>query len=64
MDDLIPKKVLLDAEDIAKIFEYDKKTIYSKCSRKSKHPLPFKAVRVGRKLRFKRADVIKYIEGL
>ncbi len=60
---LIQRK-LLNAEDIAEILGLTVQTVYNKCAKNAKHPLPVKPLRVGRKLRFRLTDVEKYIESL
>ena len=58
------KNKLLTAEKLANYLQLAKQTIYNKCSKNAKHPLPIKPIRIGKKLRFRLSDVEKYIESL
>jgi excisionase family DNA binding protein len=58
------KNRLLTAKELANYLHYAEQTIYNKCSKNAKHPLPIKPIRIGRKLRFRLSDVEKYIESL
>ena len=64
MEDFIIKNRLLTAKELADYLQISKQTIYNKCSKNAKHPLPIKPIRVGRKLRFRLSDVEKYIKSL
>jgi excisionase family DNA binding protein len=58
------KNRLLTAKELAKYLHLAEQTIYNKCCKNAKHPLPIKPVRIGRGLRFRLSDVEKYIESL
>ena len=58
------KNRLLNAEELANYLQLAKQTIYNKCSKNAKHPLPIKPIRIGRRLLFRLSDVEKYIESL
>ncbi len=64
MEKFVIKNRLLTAEELANYFGLAVQTVYNKCSKNAKHPLPIKPLRVGRKLRFRLSDVEKYIESL
>jgi excisionase family DNA binding protein len=58
------KNRLLTAKELANYLHLAVQTIYNKCSKNAKHPLPIKPIRIGRKLRFRLSDVENYIESL
>jgi excisionase family DNA binding protein len=64
MKDYKIKNRLLTAQELANYLQLAEQTIYNKCSKNAKHPLPIKPIRIGRKLRFKLSDVERYIESL
>jgi len=64
MDDFTIKNRLLTAEELANYLKISKQTVYNKCSKNARHPLPIKPIRVGRKLRFRLSDLERYIESL
>jgi len=58
------KNRLWTVEDLAEYLQVAKQTIYNKCAKGAKHPLPIKPIRVGRKLRFRESDIKIYIDSL
>lgn len=58
------KNRLLTVKELANYLQLAEQTIYNKCGKNAKHPLPIKSIRIGRKLRFRLSDVDKYIESL
>jgi len=64
MDDFTVKNRLLTAKELADYLQISKQTVYNKCAKGAKHPLPIKPIRVGRKLRFRLSDLEKYIKSL
>jgi predicted DNA-binding transcriptional regulator AlpA len=57
-------KRLLTVNEVAEILRIAPRTIYNRCGRKTKNPLPFKVRRVGRSVRFLARDIFKYMEEL
>ena len=55
---------LLTVKELAEYLQVAEQTIYNKCSKDAKHPLPIKALRIGRNLRFRWSDVEAYLESL
>lgn len=64
MDDFTVKNRLLTAQELAEYLQISIQTVYNKCSKNAKHPLPIKPIRVGRKLRFRLSDLEEYIKSL
>jgi len=58
------EKRLLTVPQVAEILQVSERTLYNRTGRKAKDPLPFKAVRLGRSVRFRASDVYTYIESL
>lgn len=58
----IMEKQLLTVRETAEILNISDGTIYNRMSRDSKNPWPIKPVRIGRSVRFRKADVDKMMK--
>ena len=57
-------KLLLSVDEVGHLLGIAPKTIYNGIGRKAKSQFPVKHFKVGRLVKFKRADVEAYVEGL
>ena len=58
------EKRLFSAEEAAKYLGLSVKTLYNRTSRKSKNKLPIKVKRIGKLLKFERAELDRFIDAL
>lgn len=58
------EKRLVDIEEAARLLCLSPDTLRTRVAPKAKHPLPLKARRIGRSVRFYLPDVIRYMESL
>ena len=57
MDD----KKLLTLKEVAVLLRLAPRTLYNRCGRQAKNPLPFKVRHLGRSVRFLAIDIDRYI---
>lgn len=65
MKELSPiQRRLLSLEQTAEILGVSLRSLYNRCGKKSRNPLPFRIRRIGRLVRVDMQDLLKYLESI
>lgn len=64
MNQFFSKRRLLSLRDTAEYLGVSLRTLYNRCGKKSRNPLPFPVKRVGKSVRVDIHDLEKYVESL
>jgi predicted DNA-binding transcriptional regulator AlpA len=59
-----PDQLLLNVKQLADIINWSERSIYNRTGPRAKKRLPVPVLRVGRSIRFRRSDVLAFIDNL
>lgn len=58
----MPADKLLRVHQVAEILNMSAKSIYNRSGRKSSHPLPFRVIRIGSRIRFSENEILNLVK--
>ncbi len=65
MNELSPiQRRLLSLEETAQFLGVSVRTLYNRCGKKSRNPLPFRVKRIGKLVRVDIVELLKYLESI